>query len=43
MQSAEGRRAALNEFIFQQLENDDFITLLEDMETAWARTGLGMK
>ncbi|KAF2023938.1 hypothetical protein EK21DRAFT_79810 [Setomelanomma holmii] len=39
MQSADGRRAALNEFIFHSLENDNFITLLEDMETCWARIG----
>lgn len=43
MQPAEGRRAALNEFIFQHLEDENFITLLEDVETCWARTGLGMK
>ncbi|EFQ86208.1 hypothetical protein PTNB73_04578 [Pyrenophora teres f. teres] len=41
-QSDEGRRAALNEFIFRNLENDDFLTLVEDMETAWARTAIGM-
>jgi hypothetical protein len=43
MQSEEDRRAALNEFIFQMLENDNFLTLLEDLETCWARVGLGMK
>ncbi|KAF1911285.1 hypothetical protein BDU57DRAFT_560412 [Ampelomyces quisqualis] len=43
MQSEEGRRAALNEFIYKQLENDNFLTLLEDTETCWARTGLGTK
>jgi hypothetical protein len=43
MQSEEDRRAALNEFIFQNLENENFIILLEDMETCWARVGLGMK
>ena len=42
MQSDEGRRAALNEFIFRHLESDDFLTLVEDMETAWARAALGM-
>jgi hypothetical protein len=42
MQSDEGRRAALNEFIFRHLESDDFLTLVEDLETAWARTALGM-
>jgi hypothetical protein len=43
MQSQEDRRAALNEFIFQMLEDDNFLTLLEDLETCWARVGLGMK
>jgi hypothetical protein len=43
MQSEEARRAALNEFIFKQLESDNFLTLLEDTETCWARSGLGMK
>ena len=41
-QSEEGRRAALNEFIFRNLENEDFLTLVEDMETAWARAAFGM-
>ena len=43
MQSDEGRRAALNEFIFRHLESDDFLTLVEDMETCWARVALGMR
>ncbi|KAF2830586.1 hypothetical protein CC86DRAFT_402619 [Ophiobolus disseminans] len=43
MQSAEGRRAALNEFLFQQLEDPNFLTLLEDMETCWARAGMPKK
>ncbi|KAH3904658.1 hypothetical protein HBI56_214560 [Parastagonospora nodorum] len=43
MQSEESRRAALNEFIFRNLEDDNFVTLLEDMETCWARSGLGMR
>ncbi|RAR05631.1 hypothetical protein DDE82_003820 [Stemphylium lycopersici] len=42
MQSDEGRRAALNEFVFRHLESDDFLTLVEDMETAWARVALGL-
>lgn len=42
-QTDEGRRAALNEFIFRHLENEDFLTLVEDMETAWARVALGMR
>jgi hypothetical protein len=43
MQSDEGRRAALNEFIFRHLESDEFLMLVEDMETAWARAALGMQ
>ncbi|KAF1938819.1 hypothetical protein EJ02DRAFT_353707 [Clathrospora elynae] len=43
MQSEEGRRAALNEFVFRHLESDDFLTLVEDMETCWARAALGMQ
>lgn len=43
MQSDEGRRAALNEFVFRHLENEDFLTLVEDMETAWARVALDMR
>ncbi|KAL1801480.1 hypothetical protein ACET3X_001822 [Alternaria dauci] len=42
MQSDEGRRAALNEFVFRHLESDDFLTLVQDMETAWARVAMGM-
>ncbi|KAL5115840.1 hypothetical protein ACEQ8H_006242 [Pleosporales sp. CAS-2024a] len=39
MQSDEGRRAALNEFVYRQLQDDNFLTLMEDMETCWARHG----
>jgi hypothetical protein len=42
MQSNEQRRAALNEFIFRHLDSDEFLTLVEDMETCWARVALGM-
>jgi hypothetical protein len=42
MQSEEGRRAALNEFIYQQLENPNFVTMLEDMETCWGRLTRGL-
>lgn len=42
-QSEDGRRAALNEFVFRQLECDDFLALVEDMETCWARIALGMR
>ena len=37
MQSDEGRRAALNEFVYRHLESDDFLTLVQDMEATWAR------
>lgn len=41
MQSGDGRTAALNDFIFRSLDSNDFLTLVEDMETNWARIGLG--
>jgi len=40
MQSDEGRRAALNEFVYRHLESDDFLTLVQDMETAWGRIAM---
>lgn len=43
VQSEEARRAALDDFMLQHLESDDFITLVEDMETCWARVTLGMR
>ncbi|KAF1845338.1 uncharacterized protein K460DRAFT_385882 [Cucurbitaria berberidis CBS 394.84] len=43
MQADDDRRATLNEFIFRHLESDDFLTLVEDMETCWARVALGMQ
>jgi hypothetical protein len=43
MQPDEVRRAAINEFIFRNLESEEFLTLVEDMETAWARVALGMR
>jgi hypothetical protein len=42
-QPAEVRRAALNEFLFQQLEDPSFLALVEDMEACWARAGMGGK
>lgn len=41
IQSDAGRKAALNDFIFKSLDNNDFLTLVEDMEMNWARLGLG--
>jgi hypothetical protein len=42
-QPDEERRVALNEFLFNHLENNDFLTLVEDMEACWARATLGMR
>lgn len=42
-QPDEERRAALNEFLFNHLENNGFLTLVEDMEACWARATLGMR
>lgn len=41
MQSDDGRKAALNNFILKSLDDHNFLTLVEDMETNWARLGLG--
>ncbi|KAL6707765.1 hypothetical protein ACN47E_003886 [Coniothyrium glycines] len=41
-QPEDGRRAALNEFIYLHLESDEFLALIEDMETCWARIAIGM-
>ncbi|KAH6633429.1 hypothetical protein C7974DRAFT_423772 [Boeremia exigua] len=41
MQNDDGRRAALDKFIFNSLDSNDFLTLVEDMEVNWARIGLG--
>lgn len=41
MQSDDERRVALNKFIFGNLDDDNFLTLVEDMETNWVHIGLG--
>ncbi|KAJ8118445.1 hypothetical protein OPT61_g586 [Boeremia exigua] len=41
MQSDDSRKAALDNFILNSLDNHDFLTLVEDMEVNWARIGLG--
>jgi hypothetical protein len=41
MQSDDRRKAALNSFIFKSLDDNNFLTLVEDMETNWTRLGLG--
>ncbi|KAH7135503.1 hypothetical protein B0J11DRAFT_611431 [Dendryphion nanum] len=41
--SEDERMHMLNEFMIQQLEDDNFITLVEDLGGCWARIGLGLK
>ncbi|KAJ4295411.1 hypothetical protein N0V90_007423 [Kalmusia sp. IMI 367209] len=33
----------LNDFIFQHLKDDNFLTLVDDMQMAWARIGSGLE
>lgn len=33
----------INDLIFRHLESEDFLVLVEDVETAWARVALGMR
>jgi hypothetical protein len=40
-QSDEVRMDTINTFLLQHLESDDFRTLVDDMEAAWARIGPG--
>ncbi|KAF2193372.1 hypothetical protein K469DRAFT_712118 [Zopfia rhizophila CBS 207.26] len=42
MQSVDGRMAFLNDFMMQHIEDDDFLTLCEDLSTCWRRIGLGL-
>ncbi|KAJ9631769.1 hypothetical protein H2203_000169 [Taxawa tesnikishii (nom. ined.)] len=41
-QAPEERQAALDDFICETLEREDFITLCRDIETNWRRIGLGL-
>lgn len=41
--SDEERRVMINDLIFRHLESEDFLVLVEDVETAWARVALGMR
>ncbi|ORY13065.1 hypothetical protein BCR34DRAFT_562713 [Clohesyomyces aquaticus] len=43
MQSREGRRILLNDFMAQLIDDPNFLTLAEDVSTCWARIGLGME
>lgn len=41
-QSDDRRMAALNSFILQHLEDENFLTLIDDMDACWARLAPGM-
>lgn len=42
-QSNEKRLNELNNFIFQHLQDDNFLTLVDDMQMTWARIGTGFE
>jgi hypothetical protein len=42
-QSPEERRVILNEFFLQHIDSDDFVKLVEDVETSWAIIGMGLE
>ncbi|KAK7183675.1 hypothetical protein DPSP01_009537 [Paraphaeosphaeria sporulosa] len=42
-QSNESRLNDLNNFIFQHLQDDNFLTLVDDMQMTWARIGTGLE
>ncbi|KAL1594493.1 hypothetical protein SLS60_010253 [Paraconiothyrium brasiliense] len=42
-QSNEARLSELNNFIFQNLQDDNFLTLVDDMQMTWARIGTGLE
>jgi hypothetical protein len=37
------RLGNINKFIFDHLEDDNFLTLVNDMQMAWARIGTGLE
>jgi len=41
-QSEEERKAAVNDFIMQVLDDDNFRTLVEDTSICWSRIALGL-
>ncbi|KAF2267518.1 hypothetical protein CC78DRAFT_613954 [Lojkania enalia] len=43
MHSPEGRKDILNDFILKHLDDDNFVTLVEDLSTCWAYIGLGIE
>ncbi|KAF2276690.1 uncharacterized protein EI97DRAFT_417634 [Westerdykella ornata] len=40
--SDDDRRAILNDFMMKCIDDDSFLTLVEDVSTCWARIGLGL-
>ncbi|KAF2116268.1 hypothetical protein BDV96DRAFT_631393 [Lophiotrema nucula] len=42
MHSADGRKVILNDFMLQHIDDDNFVTLCEDMSACWATIGLGL-
>lgn len=42
-QTDDTRLGNLNKFIFDHLEDDNFLTLVTDMQMAWARIGTGLE
>lgn len=42
MRPQEDRMAILNDFMMQQIDDDNFINLVEDVSVCWARIGLGL-
>ncbi|KAJ4359729.1 uncharacterized protein N0V89_000285 [Didymosphaeria variabile] len=42
-QSNDARLSELNNFIFQHLQDDNFLTLVDDMQMTWARIGTGLE
>jgi hypothetical protein len=42
LQSDEGRKTALNDFMMQHIDDENFLTLVQDVSTCWSRIGLGL-
>ncbi|KAF2798469.1 hypothetical protein K505DRAFT_414330 [Melanomma pulvis-pyrius CBS 109.77] len=42
IQSEEGRKTALNDFMMQHIDDENFVTLVQDVSTCWSRIGLGL-
>jgi hypothetical protein len=42
MQSDEGRKTALNDFMMKHIDDENFLTLVQDVSICWSRIGLGL-